>query len=84
MSAGGYCPQCGRVLKAGVRVSADARIRVRVCMDSRTGAGCGYETPPLYWRAGRKWPGTDENDDDMHELPVLSAAAVQGAIRRVG
>lgn len=44
------CPECGRRLRQGVRVTANARVKVLVCLDPRTGAGCGYETPPLYKR----------------------------------
>lgn len=45
------CPECGRVLRNGVRVTATAVVKVLVCLDPRTGEGCGHETPPLYKRS---------------------------------
>ncbi len=74
------CPKCSAEMVRAWRyeISRPDRIDVLWCRDR-----CNYETPPLYWRAGRKWPGTDD-DNDLHERPALSAAAVQGPIRRVG
>jgi len=45
------CPECGRRLRDGRRVSAEAVARVLVCLDARTGTGCGHEEPPLYKRS---------------------------------
>lgn len=47
------CPECGRALRMGVRVMDLSVVRVLVCLDARTGDGCGHETPPLYKR--KRW-----------------------------
>lgn len=43
------CPDCGRPLRQGARYGEALRT-VQVCLDARTGEGCGYETPTLYER----------------------------------
>ncbi len=47
------CPDCGLALRQGVRLSmrTAARVQVLVCLDGRTGEGCGYESPHLYRRS---------------------------------
>lgn len=53
------CPECGRALRNGQRVGGKAGA-VLVCLDPRTGDGCGHETPPLY---RRRKPHRDWNYD---------------------
>lgn len=110
MSGPVLCPGCGRqTLRPGERYSLHGPISVWVCMDQRTGEGCGHEIPPLYPRTHAERNADQRNATasclgcgaavfasqpkllraychDCYSLRrrrPLSAAAVQGHVRRV-
>lgn len=58
--SGPVCPDCGKGLRSGQRFEAQGTVKVLVCLDPKTGAGCGYETPALY---GRKKHERNWNDE---------------------